>query len=187
VVNTWSIGNNPQLLSNGNFLDAAQDDPNSNKGWKELDWDGNVVWEYYETREGYAPHHDWAKIFNPKLKEDTFMYIANKTVTEEEAIAAGCDPEDGPYEEAQMDAVVEVDREGNIIWEWRFIDHVIRTLIQPRQTMSARGKQSRIFRAGSISICPGDRSGKTGCTAIRWTITRSWIRSSSILSRASSM
>lgn len=151
VVNTWSIGNNPQLLSNGNFLDAAQDDPNSNKGWKELDWDGNVVWEYYETREGYAPHHDWVKIYNPKLKEDTFMYIANKTVTEEEAIAAGCDPEDGPYEGAQMDAVVEVDREGNIIWEWRFIDHVIQDIDPTKANYVGEGKTIADF-PGRLNI-----------------------------------
>jgi len=140
VVNTWSIGNNPRLLPNGNFLDATQDDPNNNKGWKELDWGGKVVWEYYETRKEYAPHHDWIKIYNTKLKADTFMYIANRSITQEEAISAGADPKNGPYDGAQMDTVVEVDMKGNIIWEWRFIDHVIQDIDPTKANYVGQGK-----------------------------------------------
>lgn len=147
VINTWTIGNNPQLLPNGNLLDAAQDDPNNNKGWKELDWDGNVVWQYYETRKDYAPHHDWVKVYNPKLGAITFIYIANRAVTQEEAIAAGCDPKDGPYDGSQMDAIVEIDMNGNIIWEWRFIDHVIQDVDPTKENYVGSGK--------SISDYPG--------------------------------
>jgi hypothetical protein len=125
LVNTWSIGNNPTLLANGNLLDASKDDPNNNTGWQELDWNGEVVWQYFETRKTYAPHHDWIKTYNPKLKAETFMYIANRTITQEEAITAGANPKNGPYDGAQMDTIVEVDLQGNIIWEWRFIDHVV--------------------------------------------------------------
>jgi hypothetical protein len=140
MVNTWNIGNNPRLLANGNLLDAAQDDPNNNKGWKELDWPGNTVWSYYETRKEYAPHHDWKLIYNPKLKETTFIYIANRTVTQAEAIAAGANPENGPYEGAQMDTVVEVDLKGNIIWEWRFIDHLVQGIDPSKANYVGAGK-----------------------------------------------
>jgi hypothetical protein len=140
VVNTWQIGNNPRLLPSGNLLDAAKDDPNNNQGWQELDWDGNSVWQYYETRKTYAPHHDWAKIYNLQLKQNTFMYIANRTITQDEAIAAGANPANGPYEGAQADAVVEVDLEGNIIWEWRFIDHLVQTLDASRANYAGQGK-----------------------------------------------
>jgi hypothetical protein len=160
VVNTWSIGNNPQFLSNGNLLDAAQDDPNNNKGWKELDWNGNVVWQYYETRKEYAPHHDWVKIYNPKLKQDTFMYIANRTITQEEAITAGCDPKKGPYEGAQMDTVVEVDLKGNIIWEWRFIDHVVQDIDATKANYVGQGKTIADY-PGRLNInLPGRTLGK---------------------------
>jgi hypothetical protein len=140
VVNTWNIGNNPRLLLNGNLLDAAQDDPNNNKGWKEVDWNGNTVWSYYETRKEYAPHHDWLKIYNPELKAETFMYIANRTVTQAEAIAAGANPNNGPYEGAQMDTVVEVDLKGNVIWEWRFIDHLIQDFDPSKSNYVGTGK-----------------------------------------------
>jgi hypothetical protein len=50
LVHTWPIGTNPRLLDNGHLLDAATDDPSGFAGFKELDWDGNVVWQYRETR-----------------------------------------------------------------------------------------------------------------------------------------
>jgi len=92
VVHTWPIGTNPHLLENGDILDASKDDPSGFQGFKEVDWNGKVVWEYVEKRPEYAPHHDWTRIFNKKLNANTLLYIANKTVTREQAIAAGCDP-----------------------------------------------------------------------------------------------
>ena len=41
------------------------------------DWDGNILWQYEETRENYHPHHDAVPIFNPKLNAYTTMMIAN--------------------------------------------------------------------------------------------------------------
>ena len=125
VVHTWPIGTNPHLLDNGNILDASKDDPSGFQGFTELDWDGKVVWEYVEKREGYAPHHDWVRIFNKQLNAPTTLYIANKSITHEQAIAAGADPDKGPYRDGQMDAVVEVDMQGNVVWEWWFFDHVV--------------------------------------------------------------
>jgi len=67
VVHTWPIGTNPRLLDNGHLLDAATDDPSGFAGFQELDWGGNVVWQYRETRTEYAPHHDFGRIFNKEL------------------------------------------------------------------------------------------------------------------------
>lgn len=128
VINTWPLGTNPRLLDNGNLLDASKDDPSGFEGFQELDWDGNLIWEYYETREDYHPHHDYVRIFNPKLQAYTILYIANRDLTHEQCIAAGCDPADGPYNNAQMDAIVEVDRDGNVVWEWWFFDHVVQDI-----------------------------------------------------------
>jgi hypothetical protein len=125
VVHTWRIGTTPRLLDNGNLLDATKDDPGGFGGFRELDWDGNVVWEYEEKRPGYAPHHDWVRIFNKELGAPTTLYIANRSVSHEQAIAAGADPARGPYDGAQMDAIVEIDMDGNVVWEWWFLDHVV--------------------------------------------------------------
>ena len=140
VVHEWKIGTNPRFLDNGNILDASKADPSGFSGFIELDWDGNVVWHYTETRKDYAPHHDWVRIFNKKLNAYTTLYIANKTVTHEQAIAAGCDPANGPYNNAQMDAIVEVDMDGNIVWEWWFFDHVVQDIDPSKENYVGEGK-----------------------------------------------
>jgi len=140
VVHTWSIGTNPHLLDNGNILDASKDDPSGFQGFTELNWDGKVVWEYVEKREGYAPHHDWVRISNEQLNAPTTLYIANKSITHEQAIAAGADPDNGPYEGGQMDAVVEVDMQGNVVWEWWFFDHVVQDIAPAKPNYVGEGK-----------------------------------------------
>ena len=92
VVHTWRQGTNPRFLDNGNLLDASKDDPSGFQGLVEVDWDGKKVWEYTEKRQGYFPHHDWVRIFNKKLNAWTTMYVANKAISHEQAIAAGADP-----------------------------------------------------------------------------------------------
>ena len=116
VVHTWPIGTNPHLLSDGNVLDASKDDPSGFGGFTEVNWNGSNVWSYTETRTNYAPHHDFLRIFNSKLNAFTTLYIANKTVSSNQCVAAGCNPAFGRnYTNAQMDTVVEVDLSGNIV------------------------------------------------------------------------
>jgi hypothetical protein len=83
------------------------------------------VWSYLETRSTYHPHHDFTRIWNPELGAYTTVYIANKDLTYEQLVAAGADPTRTPASGAQMDAIVEVDSSGTIVWEWCFFDHVI--------------------------------------------------------------
>jgi hypothetical protein len=140
VVHTWPIGTNPHLLDNGNILDASKDDPSGFQGFQEVDGDGKTVWEYVEKREGYAPHHDWVRIFNKKLNAPTTLYIANKSITHDQAVAAGADPKKGPYREGQMDAVVEVDMQGKLVWEWCFCDHVVQDVDPAKPHFVGAGK-----------------------------------------------
>ena len=124
LVHTWNLGTNPKLQPDGHIVDAAKDDPSGFGGFVELDWDGNTVWQYNEPRPDYAPHHDFVRIFNKKLNAYTTMYIANKTITNAQALAVGADPKNGPYDGAQVDAIVEVDMAGKVVWEWWFLDHM---------------------------------------------------------------
>jgi len=129
VVNQWNIGTNPRFTIRNTLLDATHSDPSRFEGWQELDWDGNVLWSYNETRDGYEPHHDWVLIYNKALEDYSFLYIANKSLTEQLCLDAGCDPAYSKnYDKAQMDVIVEVDKEGNIIWEWWFFDHTCQDL-----------------------------------------------------------
>ena len=146
VVHTWPIGTNPHLLDNGNILDASKDDPSGFAGFKEVDWDGKTVWEYTEKRKDYAPHHDWVRIFNKKLNAYTTLYIANRTITNEQAIARGADPGKGPYDGASVDAIVEVDMSGKVVWEWWFFDHLVQDLdpARPNYAKSVADQPGRL-------------------------------------------
>jgi len=125
VVHSWKIGTNPRFTEGGTLLDAVGGDPSNSNVWKELDWNGNVVWTYTEKRSNYHPHHDFVKIYNPKLGDSTFMYIANKDYTAAQCLAIGANPASSNYVGVQLDVVVEVNRAGRIIWEWAFFDHVV--------------------------------------------------------------
>lgn len=140
VVHTWPVGTNPHLLDNGNILDAAKDDPSGFQGFKEVDWDGRTVWEYTEKRPGYAPHHDWVRIFNKKLNAPTTLYLANKSISNGQAIAAGADPKNGPYRDCQVDSIVEVNMKGEIVWEWCFFDHGVQDVDSSKPGFVGEGK-----------------------------------------------
>jgi hypothetical protein len=128
VVHSWPAGTNPHLLDDGSILDASKDDPSGFGGFVQVSWSGSTVWSYTEARTNYVPHHDFVRIFNPKLGTNTTLYIANKTVSSNQCIAAGCDPANArSYTNAQMDAIVEVDMAGNIVWEWWFYDHLVQS------------------------------------------------------------
>jgi hypothetical protein len=141
VVHTWPVGTNPHLLDDGSVLDASADDPSGFGGFKQVSWSGSTVWSYTEARANYDPHHDFTRIYNPKLGTNTTLYIANKTITLDECIAAGCDPANSvTYGAAQMDAIVEVDMDGNIVWEWAFADHLIQDFDATKSNYVGAGK-----------------------------------------------
>ena len=133
VIRTWNMGTNPRFTEAGTLLDAVGGNPSNQNIWRELDWNGNTVWQYTETRSNYHGHHDFAKIYNPKLGDSTFIYIANKDLTAQQCLDAGCDPSH-TYTGAQMDAIVEVDRQGNVIWEWWFFNHVVQDIDATKST-----------------------------------------------------
>ena len=133
VVHSWKIGTNPRFTEGGTILDATGGNPSNSNTWKELDWDGNTVWQYTESRSTYHAHHDFAKIFNPKLGDSTFIYIANKDLTSQQCLDAGCDPANS-YTGSQMDAIVEVNMKGTVIWEWCFFDHVVQNIDASKST-----------------------------------------------------
>ena len=133
VIHTWNIGTSPRFTEGGTLLDAVGGNPSNSNTWKELDWNGNVVWQYTESRTNYHAHHDFTKIYNSKLGDSTFIYIANKDLTSQQCLDAGCDVANN-YSGAQMDAIVEVDMQGNIIWEWCFFDHVVQDLYPTKPT-----------------------------------------------------
>lgn len=157
IVHTWETDYPPglyaELLPNGNLLRGAridqQPDLEAKLGKKlgekdlkkycgvsgvagmvqELDWDGNVVWEYkmaspYEE----IQHHTFHRMPNGNTLILGFEYM-----TKDEAIKNGRDPKSIPsepvvYQGASHDGfwndfVREVDPNGKTVWEWHVSDH----------------------------------------------------------------
>ncbi|MBN2685762.1 MAG: aryl-sulfate sulfotransferase [Pontiellaceae bacterium] len=90
---------------------------------QEIDWDGNVVWEYEYSTDTQVPHHDIEKMPNGNI-----LMVCWDAKSDEEAIAAGRKPE---YQTGELhpDAIVEIkpvgDNEWEVVWEWRVWDHLV--------------------------------------------------------------
>ena len=105
-----------------------------NKTFAIRDWEGQTLWEYTEPREDYSPHHDFLRIYNAELEDYTILYIANARVMQDEAIELGANPDYAErYQNAQMDAIVEIDSNGTVVWEWRFRDHLVQDIDPSKQ------------------------------------------------------
>ncbi len=121
VVNYWPEFTDAYLLEDGTMFGAKG--PST---FSQVDWEGKVLWEHAEARETYHPHHDFLRIYNAELGDYTVLYIANVDLTHDKVIALGADPDAvDRYVGTQMDAIVEVDRNGDVVWEYRFADHLV--------------------------------------------------------------
>lgn len=142
VVNYWPKLTDAYLTEDGTIFGVMGKERGAQRrSFVEVDWDGKVLWQHTETRPGYSTHHDQLRIYNPKLKEFTVLYIANIDMTHEEVIELGGDPESKQrYDGSQMDAIVEVDRRGKVVWEWRFRDHLVQDRDPRKRNYVGKGK-----------------------------------------------
>ncbi|MCP4750073.1 MAG: hypothetical protein GY866_04220 [Proteobacteria bacterium] len=97
---------------------------------QEVDWDGNVVWEYRYSNAQHRQHHDFKRMPNGNT-----LFIAWEYKTPEECEDAGrpdylCgSDDDNPHplghKGLHADTIVEVNKKGAIVWKWSFWDHLI--------------------------------------------------------------
>ena len=114
------LGNYGQLLPNGNLLVSMRtpEGPKLNAAAGrivEMDWAGHIVWEHID----HFQHHDLQPAPNGNV-----VYLAWSLVPVEKAKKfkggePGSEHSDGGVYE---DVLREVDREGNVVWEWRVSD-----------------------------------------------------------------
>ncbi|MFC1610030.1 aryl-sulfate sulfotransferase [Myxococcota bacterium] len=134
VVHSWQSTHTPGhpacLLENGHLLrTGSTGNQNFNPGGtrgivEQLDWDGNLVWEYELSSGQYCQHHDIEMMPNGNV-----LMIVWEKKTREQAIAAGRDPDKLSYHELWPDSIIEVEptypKGGTIVWEWHIWDHLI--------------------------------------------------------------
>ena len=133
-----AVEKHARLLRDGTLLrgtiDRVGKGGRSGAIYQIMDWDSQVIWEHDEERPGYTPHHEFRMIWNPKLEERTLLYVSSKDMTHEEAIALGVDPALRDDYSSRPDGVVEVDMDGNVIWEWNIADHVVQDVVESLPT-----------------------------------------------------
>jgi hypothetical protein len=144
-----AVEKHARLLEDGTLLRGTINRAAEDRGatYQLLDWEGNVLWEFKDPRKAHAAHHDFRMIWNSKLKAKTLMFVSSKDITHDEAIAMGCDPDLNEDYKSKPDGLVEVDLEGNIIWEWNISDHLI-------QDINPNGK-NYVGEGKTISDYPG--------------------------------
>ncbi|MEJ2108516.1 MAG: aryl-sulfate sulfotransferase [Acidobacteriota bacterium] len=138
IVHTWEAEFTPgayaELLPNGNLLRGGvlPDNPAPIGGAggivQELDWEGNVVWEYKLQSPTEVQHHCFKRMPNGNT-----LILAWEYKSIDEAIDNGRDPNTVPPSVVSgssrvtgfwVDFVREVNKEGETVWEWHVWDHL---------------------------------------------------------------
>jgi hypothetical protein len=127
TVHSWnhnrSGGYAVYLLENGNILRTAAASNSTFSGGgsagyvQEIDWDGNVVWEFKYSSTSYLAHHDIEPLPNGNV-----LIIAWEYISASQAQAAGRSSATTLW----PDHIIEVSRSSSeIVWKWRAWDHLV--------------------------------------------------------------
>ena len=133
LVHQWESNATPgsvvYLLEDGSLLRVerlnVQGFNSGGKGGriKQMDWDGNLIWQY-ELADGTQHQHQDVEV----MPNGNILAIAWELKTTAEAIAAGRNPQ-FLGNEFWPDKVVELEPIGtdsaNVVWEWHIWDHLI--------------------------------------------------------------
>ncbi|WP_300164095.1 aryl-sulfate sulfotransferase [Solidesulfovibrio sp.] len=133
VVHSWksayTAGLTAVLTADGHLMRAGKvgDDHmlhGSGGVIEEYDWDGNLVWQYYDRGDHEFQHHDFTILPNGDV-----LFIASEVIPAEEAVALGRDPSELRDGVLLADKLVEVKPVGAsggvVVWQWRAIDHIV--------------------------------------------------------------
>lgn len=134
IINRWQMPYLPaghgRILENGNFFYGGQLKTNKELGLPpefsalggilmEVDWDGNIVWQ---TEVPYQ-HHDFQVTKNDHIIYTT--HIEKSILPDDYAEKLKGGIEGTEYEgKVWGDAVIEIDRNGEVIWEWIAHEHL---------------------------------------------------------------
>jgi hypothetical protein len=149
VVHSFSSPHAPglhaMLEETGNFLRGAR--PAGSGGQDEdglvsyggaggliqaLTWNGDVIFEFPWDTMWERQHHDFHRIYNDALGEETFIFLEWQRKGPADAVNLGVDAtgtfaDPGWTDGWAPDGIVEVSQAGEVIWRWTFSDHVVTT------------------------------------------------------------
>jgi hypothetical protein len=136
AVHAWETASKPgvaiYLTERGTLLKCHRvldhpifQDAGGHGGWiQEIDWNGDVLWDFRWDSEDGLSHHDIEPLPNGNL-----LMIAWDRTTRRTAIDAGRDPELLEGEEWWGGAVYEIaptfPEGGEVVWSWHAMDHLV--------------------------------------------------------------
>lgn len=168
VVHQWTVPFAPlhgRLLPNGHVVVIGRNDkevpgrPGVGKyqiggaaGWLvELDWDGKLVFKHVDL----AMHHDFAVLPN-----GNYLYLAWEPVPKglQPKVRGGI--KGSEFDDGTMfnDKLVEIDRQGKVVWEWHANDHFDPDL----DIIGPLYKRQEWYHANSVAALSGGRIAMTG-------------------------
>ncbi|HVS12230.1 MAG TPA: aryl-sulfate sulfotransferase [Planctomycetota bacterium] len=169
VVHRWETGRAPgnlaYLLDDGRLLRPVRVEDNPvffgggiGGGVQELDWEGNLTWDFTFSSKERIHHHDVEPMPNGHV-----LLIAWEHVSPEQAIALGRDPEVVDANGWWPDAIYEIEPVrpdgGRIVWEWHALDHLVQDRDEGKPGHGSVGKHP-----GRIDI-NGDHTAERPQTA----------------------
>ena len=136
IIHTWkskyNAGLHAVLLDNGNLLRAGSVPPfplvTGGMGGivEEIDWDGNVVWQYKLANKNEFSHHTFYRMPNGNT-----LLIAFERVSQKKAAKLGRKElfdkvvvGKKEHKDFWIDFIREVNPKGKTVWEWHMTDHM---------------------------------------------------------------
>lgn len=138
IVHTWRHRTGPglyaELLPNGNLLRGTRPQykycgiPGVAGGVEEVTWDGDRVWEYEMASKNQVQHHCFSRMPNGNT-----LVLGWERIENEVMIAKGRNPSTVPdgvkskgirHSDFWIDFVEEVNKDGEVVWEWHAVDHL---------------------------------------------------------------
>lgn len=158
--NLYTSSTHASLTPNGTLLRSCVD-PNTTYFTaggasgilQEMDWNGNVAWEYTISDANHRLHHDLVRMDNGNI-----LAVAWERMDALACVDAGRDPNWLPDNELWMTVVYEIEPiypgSANIVWEWHAKDHLVQDFDSTKNNFGIISDQFR-----KIDINKGHENG----------------------------
>ena len=132
----------PYLLESGHLL--LQAFPPDGVHLVELDWDGNIVWDFRLSDSDFRQHHD----IEP-LPSGNILVLTTEFHSKTEMVQAGRDTLGFTGTELWSEMLLEIEKNGatggNIVWQWRMWDHLIQEFDPLRNNYGVVSSHPELF------------------------------------------
>ena len=123
-------------------------------GIQNIDWDGNILWDYQISDEVYQHHHDIEPLPNGNI-----LVIAWEKKTSAEAFEMGRQVIDNALNQMWSTAILELDyQSGNIVWEWHLWDHLIQDISNEYPNFGVISEHPELFNINEGNVGSGTTS-----------------------------